>query len=211
MVIIIEYGMGNVGSVANMLRKLGIENRIATEAAGLHGASHLILPGVGAFDHGMAHLARRGLIEPLKTAVQRGTPILGICLGMQLLGRSSEEGSKPGLGWLPAQSIRFKFSNPADAQRKVPHMGWNEVQIRNPEPLFCDWQGDARFYFVHSYHVVCDNPAHIVATAKYGIEFTAAVRYHNIYGVQFHPEKSHRFGMQILRNFVSKSFPRANE
>lgn len=206
MIAVINAGLGNIGSLLNMLDHLGVPARTASTPEELTDADRFILPGVGAFDHGMARLRDSGLIPSLERRVlSERTPLLGICLGMQLLGRSSEEGSSPGLGWVPAQTIRFNFGdNPA--RLRIPHMGWNEIRPCAHDKL-CDLPPDElgrppRFYFVHSYHVVCDEPADIAATSEHGIPFTAALCHGNIHGVQFHPEKSHRWGKMLLSRFA---------
>lgn len=201
MIHIVDYGVGNCGSIANMLSYLGIENRISNDPKEILGAERLILPGVGAFDAGMQNLEERGLLEPLRQAIrERQTPILGICLGMQLLCAGSEEGRRPGLGVIDAHCVRF---DPAatPAPIKVPHMGWAELDIVRPGRLFPE-KAYARFYFVHSYHVVCAQPGDVAARALHGISFTAAIERGSVFGVQFHPEKSHRFGMRVLRTFA---------
>lgn len=196
--------MGNLGSIRNMLKKIGVSAIVTSDHADIARASKLILPGVGAFDTGMRNLARLGLLPVLHRQVkERGVPILGICLGMQLMTSSSEEGSSPGLGWIDAKVVRFRF--PPENRLKVPHMGWNIVREMKPSPLFFGINGEQRYYFVHSYHVECSAPADILLRATYGFEFDAGVERSNIFGVQFHPEKSHRFGMQLLRNFVERS------
>jgi imidazole glycerol-phosphate synthase subunit HisH len=185
-----------------MLRTLGVESQLSADPSELSRSDSIILPGVGAFDEGMARLRAAGLVDVLKRLViDAHKPVLGICLGMQLFGRSSEEGLSPGLGWIAAETKRFRFSNSATNLR-VPHMGWNTVDHDGRPPLFQNMESPARFYFVHSYHVVCDAPEDVVATAEHGLVFTAAITRGNITGVQFHPEKSHRFGMCVLRNFL---------
>ena len=165
-------------------------------------ADKLILPGVGAFDNGMKNIRSKGL-EPLlrKKVLEDKVPILGICLGMQLLCDGSEEGKDPGLGWIPGFARKFKF-NSENKSLKIPHMGWNNVQITGNSELFKDFLPEMRFYFVHSYHVVCDNPENILLTVDYGGFLAAAIKKDNIFGTQFHPEKSHKFGMQLLKNFA---------
>lgn len=204
MIVIVDSGLGNVGSILNMLKKVGAEALISAEPATIREAGKLILPGVGAFDTGMRQLAEQNLIEPLRERVLgAGVPILGICLGMQLFTGGSEEGALPGLGWLDATTTRFRF--PADGDRpslRVPHMGWSQVVAKEGSALFAGLPDEARFYFVHSYYVVCRDPCHMLARATYGHEFTAAVAKANIFGVQFHPEKSHKFGMRLLANFA---------
>lgn len=198
-VAIIDYGVGNIGSIINMFKRIGTTAKLTASAEDIRSASKLILPGVGAFDQGVKALKQSDLISILEEQVfDCRKPILGICLGMQLLLNASEEGVEPGLGWIPGRSIKF------DAHQnniKVPHMGWNIVKPATKSILF-DGLDQARFYFVHSYRVHCDNPEHCLAVCHYGNDFTAAIHKDNIYGVQFHPEKSHRFGMQLLKNFV---------
>jgi glutamine amidotransferase len=198
---IVDYGLGNRGSILNVMRRVGIDGRISADAAEIAAAERLILPGVGAFDAGMANLAERGLVEPLRHAVlDRRIPILGICLGMQLLVDGSSEGKLPGLGFVKGQCLRFDPAQSA-APIKVPHMGWSELEVSKPSEL---WQNMTapRFYFVHSYYVVCEQTGTVSANAKYGTTFAAAFEQENIYGVQFHPEKSHRFGMRLIENFA---------
>jgi glutamine amidotransferase len=204
MIVIVDSGLGNVGSILNMLKKVGAHAVISSDDATLRQADKLILPGVGAFDNGMRQLAARGLVEPLCQSVAAGVPLLGICLGMQLLTLGSEEGNLPGLGWLEATTKRFSFqAGGANPALRVPHMGWSEVVAEGEPALFDGLAEDARFYFVHSYYVACYDPCHVLARATYGHEFTAAVAKGNIFGVQFHPEKSHRFGMRLLANFAA--------
>ena len=204
MIVIIDYGMGNLGSVVNMFKKVGITSKVSSDISVIGDAEKLILPGVGAFDNGIKNLRERGLISILNSKVLRDkTPILGLCLGMQLFTHRSEEGKMPGLGWLDAETIRFKFQ-PLDAYLKIPHMGWNTIQICQPNPIFVDMNNDVRFYFVHSYHVVCSDEHMVLAKTHYGYEFASVVGKENIVGTQFHPEKSHRFGMKLLTNFVER-------
>lgn len=199
MISIIDYGAGNVGSVVRMVERVGGAAERVTVPSALAGASKIILPGVGAFDNGMKLLSENGWIAALSEAVLgRHVPILGVCLGMQLLCKSSEEGKLPGLGWIDASVHRLS----ADGGLKIPHMGWNVISARKDSPLFSVTTEEQRFYFVHSYHVVCHDPADILATVSYGIEVVAALSRDNIYGVQFHPEKSHRFGMALMKRFV---------
>jgi glutamine amidotransferase len=193
--------MGNLGSIQNMLRRIGAKAAISADPRDIEAASGLILPGVGAFDQGMASLEEHGLLPALGQAVlEQGKPLLGICLGMQLLGRCSQEGSRPGLGWVPAQTVRFSFG-PEQAGLKIPHMGWNTISPARPDHLLAGLD-EAAFYFVHSYHVVCDQPEDVLAFCEHGYPFAAALRKGNVMGTQFHPEKSHKYGMRLLRNFV---------
>jgi glutamine amidotransferase len=202
MIVIVDYGMGNLGSIANMVRKIGGQAVISSDTRAIESADQVILPGVGAFDMGMRNLHDRELITPLCQAVlHRKTPVLGICLGMQLLTRSSEEGQETGLGWIDGRTIRFQCNG--DSNLKVPHMGWNTVTLPKDSPLFCHMPVEPRFYFVHSYYPVCHHAEEVTALARHGHEFVAAFQRDNIFGVQFHPEKSHKFGMQLLRNFLS--------
>lgn len=201
LIVIVDYGMGNLGSIRNMLRKIGAPSLVSSDPAEIEKADKLILPGVGSFDAGMRNLADRGLVAPLAEMVAaRRTPILGICLGMQLMGKRSEEGVRPGLGWIDAEVIRF-HPPPAAGRLKVPHMGWNTLEPRKDCLLFRGAGPELRFYFVHSYHVVCRDPSDVAATTPHGVDFVSAFQRGNLYGVQFHPEKSHRFGMALLRNF----------
>ena len=200
MIAIIDYGMGNLGSIRNMLARVGQDAVITSEPGPILRAGKLILPGVGSFDAAMESLAARGLVPLLESCVlDRKVPLLGICLGMQILSRGSEEGRLPGLGWIDADTVRFR---PEGSGLRVPHMGWNEVQVRGPGGILAGYEGDPRFYFVHSYHVRCDHPEEVLATTRYGIEFHSALQKGNIVGTQFHPEKSHRFGMRLLKNFA---------
>lgn len=199
MLVIIDYGLGNLGSIKNILHKIGSQAVISSDPAVLRQASGLILPGVGAFDHGMSQLRDRQLLPVLNEMVlQHKVPVLGICLGMQLFARASEEGSCSGLGWLDADVVRFRIPS---SDLKVPHMGWNYVRPAHQDSLFRELN-NPRFYFVHSYHMRCGNSADVLGWARYGYEFAAAVARENVFGTQFHPEKSHKFGMGLLRNYV---------
>ena len=199
MLTVVDTGLCNVGSCLNMLRKIGAEPVATDDPAIVAGASRVILPGVGSFDAGMHALRSRGLDAALHTAVrERGATLLGICLGMQLLARRSAEGETAGLGWIDADVVRFE----AQPQLRIPHMGWNRVQPQSPSPLFDASESDAEFYFVHSFHVVPDDPALVTGATTHGATFAAAVGHGRIHGVQFHPEKSHRHGLQLLRRFL---------
>lgn len=201
MIAIVDYAMGNVSSVANMLKRVGAPEAVLTRDPDvLRHADKVILPGVGAFDKGMRNLADFGLLDVLnEAATERRVPILGICLGMHLLTKSSEEGQLKGLGWIDAQTVRFRF--PEDSGLKIPHMGWNYVEASRDNPLFQTGSRN-RFYFVHGYYVQCNSEEDTIGTARYGFEFACAVNHDNVFGVQFHPEKSHRFGMALLDGFV---------
>lgn len=200
LITIIDYGIGNLNSVANMIRHFGGTCRFASDPCEVSVSEKLILPGVGAFDCGMDALRNSGILDALNEAVlDRGVPVLGICLGMQLMARRSEEGRLSGLGWLDAEVVKFRFFE--GSLLKIPHMGWNTLSVVRDDPLIFPEERQ-RFYFVHSYHLVCADENDVLATCHYGYEFVAAFRRGNIWGVQFHPEKSHRFGMGVLRRFV---------
>lgn len=201
MISVIDYGAGNVGSVIRMIERAGGEARRVATVEEIEKASIAILPGVGAFDYGMTQLASRGLIGPLhEAAMVRRIPILGICLGMQLMCKSSEEGQIPGLGWIDAEVQKFKFDQAS--RRPIPHMGWNTLDLAQANGLLDDKLERTRYYFVHSYCVRCNDPADIIATTDYGERFVSAFARANLFGVQFHPEKSHRFGMEMMRKFI---------
>lgn len=200
-IVIVDYGMGNLASILNMLKRVGAPAVISSRPEDILAASGLILPGVGAFDEGMRSLEGLGLIPVLNRAVQEeNKAVLGICLGMQLLTESSEEGSLPGLGWLPAETIRFRFG-PEHGRLKIPHMGWNTVEPSGDDGLFRGLSQPA-FYFVHSYHVVCRDQAHVLGTTEHGYPFASVVGRGRVLGTQFHPEKSHKYGLKLLTNFA---------
>lgn len=202
MVGIINYGLGNLGSIRNMLKAIGEKSMISNDWNELDQCDKFILPGVGAFDAGMGKLAERDLVGFIKERVCIDKkPILGICLGMQLLGRKSEEGVLPGLGLIPFDNVRFKLD---DSDLKVPHMGWDVVGFKQDCALLKGLKERQRYYFVHSYHAKCDFEENVLMTCEYGYEFAASVLKDNIMGVQFHPEKSHDFGMALLANFVKE-------
>jgi imidazole glycerol-phosphate synthase subunit HisH len=202
-IVIIDYGMGNVGSILNMLKKVGAVAKLSSQPDDLLQADRLILPGVGSFDAGMNNLKGMGCVDALNRRVlQDRIPILGICLGMQLFSKRSEEGIESGLGWLDAETIRFRF-NTAEPQLKIPHMGWDNVRVCTPSPIFPESGQEQRFYFVHSYHVKCNEAGDVLTTTHYGCDFASSVCRGNILGMQFHPEKSHRFGLEAFRNFLS--------
>jgi imidazole glycerol-phosphate synthase subunit HisH len=200
-VTIIDSGLGNIASVANIVRKIGGNPIISRDRKTILSASKLILPGVGAFDHGIEQLHRLDFFSPIKDCCGNGTPLLGICLGMQLLANKSEEGSAQGLGLVDAEFKKFSFD--PQLPLRVPHVGWNKVNIVKSNPLFSnDELNDRRFYFTHSYHAVCNDKESILATTSYGIDFTSIYYKDNVYGVQFHPEKSHKFGMAMMKKFL---------
>lgn len=201
MIAIVDYGVGNIGSIVNMFKRLGKENVVFTNCEKeIRKADKLLLPGVGAYDRGMKCLNNSGLIPIIESAVFTDKkPLLGICLGMQLLTKGSEEGILPGLGFIDAETVSFSF--PENSYNKVPHMGWNTVNVQKKNPII-DEAIEERFYFVHSYHVQCNNPADILANTVYGIPFTSAIQHDNIFATQFHPEKSHKFGMNLLKKFA---------
>jgi imidazole glycerol-phosphate synthase subunit HisH len=198
---IVDCGAGNIGSLLNMLKFLNLEAVVTSDWKELSTASRIILPGVGAFDNAMFHLrSRDGLIDVLKNkALHEGIPTLGICLGMQLLLDSSEEGTSRGLGIISGVCEKFVFE---DGSYNIPHMGWNHVTIRKPNPL-SDGFDDMRFYFVHSYHCKVSRSEDVLFTTHHGIEFVSGISNGNVYGVQFHPEKSHKYGMKFFKNFMS--------
>ncbi len=203
MITIVDYRMGNLGSIVNMLKRSGFAATVSSDVAEIESAEKLILPGVGAYDTGMNNLAELGLIEPLRRRVlDDRKPLLGICLGMELLFERSEEGQRPGLGWIRGACVRFRFDE-REAKLKVPHMGWNVAKPTRIDTLFADMADDAGFYFVHSYHVVCDDPADVLARTHHGVEFVSAVQRDHVFGTQFHPEKSQKNGFALLRNFLA--------
>ena len=203
MITIIDYEMGNIGSIQNMLKKIGAQSIVTSSVSDIEASRKLILPGVGSFDTGMKNLSKLNLVDILNQKVlQEKIPIIGFCLGMQLITRSSEEGNLPGLGWIDAKTEKFKF-NGTNAL-KIPHMGWNTIKVKKNNPLLTTPTERTRFYFVHSYYVNCRNEKDILFTTDYGYEFVSGFMHENIYGLQFHPEKSHKYGMHILNNFVHK-------
>lgn len=202
MIAVIDYGVGNICSIVNMLKKIGVTAVLTNRIEEIEIADKLILPGVGSFDAGMDKLNKSGLVEAIKKhAIVYEKPLLGICLGMQMLGRKSEEGKNDGLGFIPFDNKRFVFNDRKDL--KIPHMGWDftTIEIEN-DPIVQNLDSIQRYYFVHSYHAVCDCEENILMRCEYGYSFPAAVKYRKIYGVQFHPEKSHKFGMALLENFA---------
>ena len=203
MIVIVDYKMGNLGSISNIIKKIGHKSIITSDPSIISSAEKIILPGVGHFEKAMQNLSDLDLIEVLtnKAMIQQ-TPILGICLGMQLLTSFSEEGNVKGLNWINAKTEKFKLEE--FPELKIPHMGWNEVSIANQKNICENLYDKSRFYFVHTYQVVCNSDENILMTTKYGKDFTSAIIKDNIMGVQFHPEKSHKFGMQLFKNFIEK-------
>jgi glutamine amidotransferase len=202
MITIINYGMGNLGSVQNMLKRIGVKSIISSDINEIEKADKILLPGVGAFDAAISKIDELNLRTVLTyMAKEKKVPFLGICLGMQLLTESSEEGVLKGLNFVPAKTIKFKF--PENSDLKIPHMGWNLVTKKTESVLTKNFTCDSRFYFVHSYHVKCDNSINSILTTNYGYEFDSAIQNENVFGAQFHPEKSHKYGIQLLSNFAS--------
>jgi glutamine amidotransferase len=202
MIHIVDYGLGNVQAILTIYKRLGFEVTRAKTVADLTGASKIILPGVGSFDHAIELLNQSGMRPVLEAlVVEDKVPVLGICVGMQLLASASDEGHLPGLGWVPGRVRAFR-ANEQSARLPLPHMGWNDVQPKPGASLFTGLESSARFYFLHSYYFDCIEPSHAIATAFYGLDFNCVVSAGNVYGVQFHPEKSHHFGAQLLKNFA---------
>ena len=201
--VVVDAGIGNLGAIPNMLKRIGVAARITNRAEEIAEADRLILPGVGAFDAAMRTLNELGIVPALtqKALVDR-IPVLGVCLGMQLLFRGSEEGEIPGLGWIAGDVVRFRL-DPADRTLRVPHMGWNWAEPADGSTLLAGFEATPRFYFAHTYHVQCDDPADAAGWTTYGYRFASAVQHENIGGIQFHPEKSHRFGLKVFENFVA--------
>jgi glutamine amidotransferase len=200
MVTIVDYGMGNLGSIFNMFKKIGVQSKITSNKSEIEKAEKILLPGVGSFDAAMNKINELDFKELLNyKALEEKIPVLGICLGMQLLTNSSEEGVLPGLGWIPAETLKFKFEK--EQNLKIPHMGWNLVKKNKDSKLTEDFIDETRFYFVHSYYVKCQNDSNSILKTTYGLTFDSAIQNENIYGAQFHPEKSHKFGMNLLKNF----------
>ena len=201
MIAILDYGLGNSISVKNMLKKVGVKSEITANLDKLEQADKLILPGVGHFEKGMGNLKKEGLDELIKGFAASGKPILGICLGAQLLTKHSEEGNVEGLELIPINTKKFIFP---DSNLKVPNMGWSEIEIKQKHSYLSGFQTTPRFYFVHSYFMDAEQTDYVIAEARYGHQFAAVVANGNVVGMQFHPEKSHKFGMQVLKNFALK-------
>jgi len=202
MIVIADYGVGNLASVSNMLRKVGAEVLISRKPEDILSADKLLLPGVGHFDHGMKSLNSSGIRDALdRFALDLKRPVLGICLGAQIMGQSSEEGSLSGLGWFDMTCLRFRES----IGLRIPHMGWNQISQKKPSLLLDRQEADARYYFVHSYQMTLSNATDILATTIYGSEFVCAIQRENLTGVQFHPEKSLRHGIALMRAFAEQT------
>lgn len=201
MLVIVDFGVGNLSSIQNMFRKIGVRAVIASSPEQLLKAEKIVFPGMGAFDNCMS-LYNRSEIKPVinEIVLKKKIPFLGICVGMQMLMQGSEEGQLPGLGWIKGMNKRFNSSLMPENQ-KIPNIGWHELRINKPSPLMIGLE-NSRFYFAHSYHLSDESQADILGTAEHGYEYTVAVEHENIIGVQFHPEKSHRFGLQLLKNFA---------
>jgi glutamine amidotransferase len=202
MIIIVDYGVGNLGSIKNMFKKAGFKAEPSSDPAVLGNADKLILPGVGAFDAAMRKFRETGLVSVVgELVLEKKIPVLGLCVGLQLMSKGSEEGKEAGLGWFDAETVRFKF-DAEHAHLKIPHMGWNEIHICREHPLVAGLDAGSRFYFVHSYHVVAKETDAVLATTEYGVTIHSILGRGNILGAQFHPEKSHKFGLQLLKNFA---------
>jgi imidazole glycerol-phosphate synthase subunit HisH len=202
LITILDYGLGNVLAFQNVFKRINVPVKVAATPRELDGATKLILPGVGHFDHAMTLFNGSGLREPVTERVRgRGMPVIGICVGMQMLAQASEEGELSGLGWVPGQVRKFD-PNLLKHSTRLPHMGWNDVTPTRQTSLFNQLEGDARFYFLHTYYFDTAGPAEQIAVAQYGRPFACAVNAGNVWGVQFHPEKSHHWGSRLLQNFA---------
>mgnify|MGYP001160634981 FL=1 len=202
MIVVVDYGVGNLGSIVNMFKKVGAKVVASSDPVVIKDAEKLILPGVGAFDAAMRKFHETGLVPVVgELVLEKKIPVLGLCVGLQLMTKGSEEGREAGLGWFDAETIRFKFDG-ENAHLKVPHMGWNEAHVVREHPLVAGWDTESRFYFVHSYHVVAKETDAVLAETEYGVNIHSILGRGNIMGTQFHPEKSHRFGMRLLKNFA---------
>ena len=202
MITIVDYGLGNIRAFANVYERLNIKTKIAQSAVDLHGAAKIILPGVGSFDYAMTLLNNSGMRDELDIQVLvKKTPVLGVCLGMQIMSKSSGEGKLHGLGWIDGEVKLFDV-NKIKSKTRYPHMGWNTIQPIKSNSLLSGFNGDSRFYFLHSYYFECNNTNDVISTTEYGITYTSALNKNNIFGIQFHPEKSHSNGIKLLKNFA---------
>lgn len=202
MIVVVDYECGNVGSFQNMLRHLGAPVTVSRDESVIMEADGIVLPGVGSFDIGMSKLENLGLVEVLNKAVlEKGIPILGVCLGAQLMTSSSEEGAKKGLNWVDVETVRFDFQGKGKIL-PIPHMGWNFVEARKSSAITAGFKEETRFYFVHSFHFKCHDESLETIRSRYGYDFSAAFGKDNIMGVQFHPEKSHKHGIMLMKNFT---------
>jgi glutamine amidotransferase len=203
MITIIDYGVGNIFAFQNVYKRLDIPTKIARSAADLNEVEKLILPGVGSFDYAMNQLNSSGMREILDELVlDKKVPVIGICVGMQMMGNRSDEGELDGLKWIDAEILKFD-ERLIQQRTKLPHMGWNDVDPVEDHPLFIGLEKEAIFYFLHSFYFQCSNSTDSIAVSDYGVSFSSAVNKDNIYGVQFHPEKSHQFGEKLLYNFAN--------
>ena len=202
MIVIIDYGLGNLNAFVNIYKRIDIPVKIAKRAIDLEGATKIILPGVGAFDHAMIKLNESGMRSKLDELVlEKKLPVIGICVGMQILANASDEGILPGLGYI--DGVVKKFNTETFKQKtRLPHMGWNDIKPQTNHILFKDLEENPLYYFLHSYYFQCNQENDVIATVNYGADFVCAVNHENIFGVQFHPEKSHHYGVQLLRNFA---------
>lgn len=203
MITIIDYGLGNIRAFANVYDRLNIKTKIAHSAKDINGATKIILPGVGSFDYAMSQLNSSGMRDELeKQVLINKIPVVGICVGMQMLAKSSDEGTLSGLGWIDGYVKLFDVSK-IPYKTQLPHMGWNTIDPKNENKLLYSFDKNSRFYFLHSYYFVCNNSEDAICKTEYGLSFTSAVNNKNIYGIQFHPEKSHSNGVQLLHNFAN--------
>jgi len=202
MIAVVDYGLGNINAFVHVYERLNIKILVARSAADLQNTSKIILPGVGSFDHAIGKLNDSGMREVLDDRVKnKSVIILGVCVGMQIMAQSSEEGTLPGLGWIDAVVKKLDVST-LKYKTHLPHMGWNTIYPPNGNPLLKNFNNNARFYFLHSYYFQCNNPNDVIALTDYGVRYASAVHHENIYGVQFHPEKSHQAGIELFKNFM---------
>tara|TARA_Y100000816_G_scaffold122065_1_gene85772 strand:- start:8498 stop:9112 length:615 start_codon:yes stop_codon:yes gene_type:complete len=197
---VVDYGYNNIGSIVNMLIHIGVKPLVISNPCEINKIDYLVLPGIGSFDRGISELKKLNFIEFLNEYKLKERPLMGICLGMQMMTKFSEEGKFRGLGWFDAQTIKFKFDT--SLKLTVPHMGWNKINVAKNNSLFCNIENLHRFYFVHSYYVECNCKADILATTKYGKQFVSAIQKDNLIGLQFHPEKSLSHGIKVFKNLV---------